>query len=44
VIAATGNSGEIFRRDLGQASPLKLPRGENNLRQHGGALTALPFK
>jgi general L-amino acid transport system substrate-binding protein len=44
VIEATGNYGEIYERDLGTASPLKLPRGENNLRQHGGAATALPFK
>jgi general L-amino acid transport system substrate-binding protein len=44
VIAATGNYGEIYERDLGSASPLKLPRGENNLRAHGGAITALPFK
>jgi general L-amino acid transport system substrate-binding protein len=44
VIEATGNYGEIYERDLGTASPLKLPRGENNLREHGGAITALPFK
>jgi len=44
VIEATGNYGEIYERDLGSASPMKLPRGENNLREHGGALTALPFK
>ena len=44
VIAATGNYGEIYERDLGSASPLKLPRGENNLRDHGGAITALLFK
>jgi general L-amino acid transport system substrate-binding protein len=44
VIAATGNYGEIYERALGSASPLKLPRGENNLRAHGGAITALPFK
>jgi general L-amino acid transport system substrate-binding protein len=44
VIAATGNYGEIYERDLGSASPLKLPRGENNLREHGGGLTALPAK
>jgi general L-amino acid transport system substrate-binding protein len=44
VIEATGNYGEIYERDLGGGSPLKLPRGENNLRQHGGAITALPFK
>ncbi len=42
VIAATGNYGEIYERDLGSGSPLKLPRGENNLRAHGGAMIALP--
>ena len=44
VIAATGNYGEIYERDLGSGSAMKLPRGENNLRAHGGAITALPFK
>jgi general L-amino acid transport system substrate-binding protein len=44
VILATGNYGEIYQRDLGGGSPLKLPRGENNLRAHGGAMTALPFR
>ena len=44
VIAATGNYGEIYARDLGSGSSLKLPRGENNLRDHSGAMTALPFK
>jgi general L-amino acid transport system substrate-binding protein len=44
VIEATGNYGEIYERDLGAASPMRLPRGENNLRKHGGAITALPPK
>jgi general L-amino acid transport system substrate-binding protein len=44
VIAATGNYGEIYERDLGGASPMKLPRGENSLRKAGGALEALAFK
>jgi len=44
VIAATGNYGEIYERDLGGNSPMKLPRGENHLRQHGGAMMALPSK
>jgi general L-amino acid transport system substrate-binding protein len=42
VIAATGNYGEIYERDLGTGSPMKLPRSENNLRLNGGALSALP--
>lgn len=44
VIEATGNYGEIYERDLGDGSPLKLPRGENNLRRQDGAMTALPPK
>jgi general L-amino acid transport system substrate-binding protein len=44
LIAATGDYGEIYERDLGSGSPLQLPRGENNLRLRGGAITALPFK
>jgi general L-amino acid transport system substrate-binding protein len=44
VIEVTGNYGEIYERDLGRGSPLKLPRGENSLRERGGALSALPFK
>ena len=43
-IEATGNYGEIYERDLGGGSALKLPRGENNLRIHGGAMEALAFK
>jgi general L-amino acid transport system substrate-binding protein len=44
VIAATGNYGEIYKRDLGLGSVMKLPRGENNLRTRGGAMRSLPFK
>lgn len=44
VIEATGNYGEIYERDLGSGSALKLPRGENNLFEHGGLMMALPPK
>lgn len=44
VIEATGDYGEIYERDLGSGSPMKLPRGENRLRIHGGAMEALAFK
>ena len=44
VVEAVGNYGEIYERDLGAGSPMKLPRGENNLRTNGGAMEALPFK
>lgn len=43
-IQATGNYGEIYQRDLGSGSALQLPRGENNLVQHGGAMLPLPWK
>jgi len=33
-----------YERDLGSGSPLKLPRGKNNLREHGGAITALALQ
>jgi len=44
VIKVTGNYGEIYERDLGSGSALKLPRGENELREHGGLMIALPPK
>jgi len=44
VIEATGNYGEIYERDLGSGSAMKLPREENSLRENGGAMMALPAK
>ena len=44
VIEATGNYGEIYERDLGAASVMKLPRGDNNLHARGGMMMALPPK
>jgi general L-amino acid transport system substrate-binding protein len=40
VIEATGNYGEIFARDLGLGSPLRLERGENRLWTEGGLMYA----
>lgn len=44
VIAAVGNYGEIYARDLGGQSPLKLPRALNQLYGRGGLIYALPLK
>ena len=44
VIAAIGNYGEIFDRDLGMHSLLKLPRGFNRPYTRGGLLYPLPLK
>ncbi len=42
VLGAVGNYGEIWERDLGAGSPLRLERGENRLWTHGGLMYALP--
>lgn len=44
VIKQLGNYGEIFERNLGQSSPLKLNRGLNALWNHGGLLYAPPVR
>jgi general L-amino acid transport system substrate-binding protein len=44
VIEATGNYGEIYERDLGSGSAMKLPRGANRLARDGGLIVALPPK
>lgn len=44
VVEAVGNYGEIFERDLGAESKLKLPRGPNNLWTQGGLMYALPIR
>ncbi len=44
IIAATGNYGEIFARNLGKDSPLKIDRGLNNLWNNGGILYAAPVR
>jgi general L-amino acid transport system substrate-binding protein len=44
VIEATGNYGEIFERDLGAGTPLKLLRGPNNLWTKGGLIYALSIR
>ncbi len=44
VIEAVGNYGEIFERDLGSGSVMKLARGSNNLWTQGGLMYALPIR
>jgi len=44
VIKAVGNYGEIFERNIGQQSPLKIERGKNALWTHGGLQYAMPFR
>ncbi|HXQ22753.1 MAG TPA: transporter substrate-binding domain-containing protein [Candidatus Acidoferrales bacterium] len=43
-IEAVGNYGEIFDRDLGSASPMKLDRGLNKLWTQGGLIYADPMR
>jgi general L-amino acid transport system substrate-binding protein len=42
LVEAVGNYGEIFKRDLGEDSPLRLDRGENRLWSDGGLMYGLP--
>jgi general L-amino acid transport system substrate-binding protein len=44
VIKAVGNYGEIFERNLGSGSRLKIARGLNNLWSHGGLQYAPPIR
>lgn len=43
-IKAVGNYGEIFERNLGSGSTLKLPRGQNRLWNQGGLMYAPPIR
>lgn len=43
-IKAGGNYAEIFERNVGKASPLKLDRGLNATWSKGGLMYAVPFK
>ena len=42
-VSAVGNYGEVFARNLGDRSPLQLPRGPNDLWSRGGLLYAPPL-
>jgi len=44
IIKQVGNYGEVFERNVGKGSPLKLERGINNIWTKGGLLYAPPFK
>lgn len=44
VIQSTGNYGEMFDRNLGAQSPLRLQRGLNGLWTHGGLMYAPPMR
>jgi general L-amino acid transport system substrate-binding protein len=43
-IKAVGNYSEIFERNVGKSSPLKLDRGLNATWTKGGLMYAIPFK
>jgi hypothetical protein len=43
-IAAVGNYGEIYERNLGEGSALKKPRGANKLAADGGLIFAAPIQ
>lgn len=44
VVGSVGNYGEMFERNLGRSSPLKIDRGLNRLWTEGGLMYAPPFR
>jgi general L-amino acid transport system substrate-binding protein len=44
VIKAVGNYGEIYERNIGSGSALKIDRGLNNLWTKGGLMYSPPFR
>jgi general L-amino acid transport system substrate-binding protein len=44
IVKAVGNYGEIYERNVGQASLLKLPRGLNAQWTDGGLIYAMPMR
>jgi general L-amino acid transport system substrate-binding protein len=44
IVSAVGNYGEIFERNVGTGSPLKLERGENRQWNKGGLIYSPPFR
>jgi general L-amino acid transport system substrate-binding protein len=44
VIKQVGNYGEVFDRNIGKASPLKMERGLNALWNQGGLQYAPPIR
>ncbi|SEQ01343.1 general L-amino acid-binding protein [Faunimonas pinastri] len=43
IVKGVGNYGELFEKDLGQSSPLKIQRGENALWNKGGLQYGMPI-
>lgn len=43
-IKHVGNYQEVYDRNLGEQSPFKLPRGQNNLWNKGGLMYSPPFR
>lgn len=44
ILTQVGHYGEVFERNLGMASPLKIERGMNALWNQGGLHYAMPFR
>ena len=44
VVEAVGNYGEMFERNLGRRSALKIDRGLNRLWNQGGLMYSPPFR
>jgi general L-amino acid transport system substrate-binding protein len=43
IVKQLGNYGEVFERNVGSGSPLKIERGMNRLQRDGGLMYLVPF-
>ena len=43
IIKQVGNYAEIYNRNVGDGSALKIPRGLNRLQRDGGLMVPIPF-
>lgn len=44
IIRQVGNYGDIYTRNVGPKTAMKLPRGLNDLWSHGGQMYSIPFR
>ena len=44
ILSSVGNYGDLYERNLGDGSPLKLDRGQNRLWTQGGLMYAPPAR
>jgi general L-amino acid transport system substrate-binding protein len=44
IVKHVGNYGEVFNKNVGEGSPLKIKRGQNDLWTKGGQQYGIPIR